>query len=162
MTDGTVIKERSYMDLTKQIYDSSFKYSAAAAEAWVNSEGFASETNWLFWANKYSMKVYIFKGSKGNWKLQKTYKCGTGSIKDGDLGDPGAYFNGKIYDHHRTYPATRGGTLQYFMHYSSPSGNGIHYGTVGKPSTHGCIALAMEPVKWVYNNLPTKTKVILY
>ena len=162
MTDGTVVKERSYMDLTKQIYDPNCKYSKTVAEAWVNGEGFSSETGWLFWANKYGQRIYIFKGSKGKWALSKTYRCGTGSIKDGDLGDPGLYFNGKIYDHHRTYPGTHGGTLQYFMHYSSPSGNGIHYGSVGKPSTHGCISLSMEPVKWVYTTLPLKTKVILY
>lgn len=162
MSDGTVIKERSYMDLTKQIYDSNCKYSKEVAEAWVNSNGFNSETGWLFWANKYGQRVYIFKGIKGHWVLQKTYRCGTGTIADGDLGDPGLYFNAKIYDHHRTYPATRGGTLQYFMHYSSAHGNGIHYGGVGKPSTHGCISLSMDPVKWVYSNLPLKTRVILY
>ena len=160
--DGTVVPERNYLDLLKQIYDSSVKYNRATAEAWVNNEGFSSKTEWLLWANKYTQKVYIFQGSKKNWVLKKTYKCGTGKISDGDLGDPGLYFNGKIYDHHRTYPSSRGGTLQYFMHYSSPKGNGIHYGNVGKPTTHGCIALAMDPVKWVYSNLPLNTKVILY
>ena len=162
MSDGTVVPDKDYLDLTKQIYDPTWRLSSDAANQWVNEQGFSSDTDWLFWCNKYGQRVYIFKGSKGKWVLKKTYKVGTGTIADGDLGDPGLYFNGKIYDHHRTYPASRGGTLQYFMHYSSPNGNGIHYGIVGKPSTHGCIALAMNPVKWVYSNLPLNTRVILY
>ena len=162
VSDGTIIPDKSCIDLKKQIYDPDYKYPKEVAEKWVNSEGFSSATGYLFWANKYGQIVYIFKGSKGKWSLIKNYRCGTGSIADGDGGDPGLYFNAKIYDKHKTYPATHGGTLKWFMHYSSPGGNGIHYGTVGKPSTHGCIALASSPVRWVYDNLPLNTKVILY
>lgn len=161
MTDGTIVKERSYMDLTKQIYDPDCRYPKEVAEAWVNGEGFSSQTGFLFWANKWGQRVYIFKGSKKNWTLYKTYKCGTGKISDGDGGDPGLYFNGKVYDKHKTYKGPRG-MLYWCMHYSSPYGNCIHKGAVGKPSTHGCIALSENPVKWVYENIPLNTKVILY
>lgn len=161
MTDGTVVADRKYLDLTKQIYKSSASYSKEVAEAWVNSEGFSSSTSWLFWANKYCQRVFIFKGSKGHWVLQKTYKCGTGKISDGDGGDPGVYFSAKIWDKKKQYQGPRG--IQYWnMHYSSKYGNSIHRGSTGKPSTHGCIALNNKNVQWVYNNLPLNTKVILY
>ena len=161
MTDGTKVKQRSYMDLTKQLYDPDCKYSRDVAEAWVNNQGFKSETEYLFWANKWGQRVYIFKGSKKNWKLIKTCKCGTGSIKDGDGGDPGVYFGAKIYDKQKAFQGPR--VVQYWnMHYSSPWGNSIHKGTVGKPSTHGCVALSESAAKWAFENLPLNTKVIVY
>ena len=162
VSDGTVVPARNYLNLKKQIYDPDYMLPANVAEEWINSEGFSSKTSWLFWANKYGQRVYIFQGKKGAWKLKKACRCGTGSIADGDLSDPGVYLSAKIYDKHKTYPGTHGGTLKYFMHYSSAGGNGIHYGSVGKPSTHGCIALASTPVRWVYDNLPINTRVILY
>ena len=161
MTDGTVVEKRAYMDLTKQIYDANCKYSKEIAEAWVNNEGFSSKTGYLFWANKWGQHVYIFKGSKKNWTLFKTFRCGTGSIKDGDGGDPGLYFKAKIYDKQKAYKGPRG--MQYWnMHYSSLYGNCIHKGAVGKPSTHGCIALSENQAKWAFENLPLNTRVILY
>ena len=160
--DGTEIPKREgYLDLTKQIYDPDCKYSKAVAEAWVNEHNFKSETKWLFWANKWGQRVYIFKGENHKWVLQKTYKCGTGTIADGDGGDPGVGYAFKIYDKQKAFPGPR--VTQYWnMHYSSPWGNSIHKGTVGKPSTHGCIALRETAAKWCFENLPLNTKVILF
>ena len=161
MEDGTVIADKKDLDLTKQIYDPKCVYSKEVAEAWVNQEGFSSKTEWLFWCNKYGQHIYIFKGKKGSWVLQKTYKAGTGTIVDGDGGDPGIGFSYKIYDKQKEFKGVRG--MQYWnMHYSSPYGNCIHRGTTGKPSTHGCIAMGNAAVQWVYYNLPLNTKVILY
>lgn len=161
LDDGTLVPERSYLDLTKQIYDSNCRYSKADAESWVNNNGFSSSTPYLFWANKYGQRVYIFKGSKGNWVLHKVYTCGTGSIADGDGGDPGVGFKWKIYDKQRVFQGPR--SIQHYnMHYSSPHGNSIHKGTTGKPSTHGCIALGPKGSVWAFENLPVNTRVILY
>lgn len=161
MTDGTIIPKKSDMDLTKQIYDASCKYSKVVAENFVNSRGYSSSTNWLFWCNKYGQRVYIFKGSKGKWVLQKVYKCGTGNISYGDGSDQGVGFAWKIYNKQKVFKGLRGN--QYWnMHYSSPGGNSIHKGTTGKPSTHGCIALGSSASQWAFNNLPINTKVIVF
>lgn len=159
--NNTVVPARNYIDLKTQNYDPKCEYSKEIAEKWVNDEGFTSSTDWLFWANKYGQRAYIFKGKKGKWVLEKTYKCGTGSIKDGDLSDPGVYFGAKIYNKQKEFKGPRG-TQYWNMHYSSAGGNSIHVGTVGKPSTHGCIALASSAAKWAFVNLPINTRVILY
>lgn len=161
MKDGTVVPEKSYLDLTKQIYDADCKFSEECSEWWINSQKIGSDTDWLFWANKYTQHVYIFRGSKKQWRLHKTYKCGTGSIADGDGGDPGVYFGAKIYDKQEAYKGPR--VMQYWnMHYSSPWGNSIHRGTTGKPSTHGCIALGVTAAKWAFDNLPLNSRVVLF
>ena len=161
MYDGTVIPEKTDIDLTKQYYDADCRYSKEISEAWVNGEGFSSATEWLYWCSKWCQKVYIFKGSKGKWVLQKVYKCGTGNISYGDGSDQGVGFAWKIWDKQKEFKGPRG-TQYWNMHYSSLYGNSIHKGTTGKPSTHGCIAMGNAAVQWVYNNLPLNTKVIVY
>ena len=159
--DNTVVAKKDYMDLTKQVYDPDYKFSKEQAEHWVNSQGFGSETNFLYWANKYGQRAYIFTGSKGHWAQIKTYKVGTGNIKYGDGSDQGVGFQWKIYDKKKVFDGPQ--AKQYWnMHYSSPGGNSIHKGPYGKPSTHGCIAMGETAVKWVFNNVPIGSRVIVF
>ena len=164
LPDGTTVekdKRSTYFDLTKQIYDPDCKYSAAVAEAWINKRGTASSTDWLFWCNKYGQRVYVFKGSKGNWKLQKTYKCGTGNIAYGDGSDQGVSFGWKIWNKDKAFQGPQ--AMQYYnMHYSSAWGNSIHQGGTGKPGTHGCISLAKSAAVWCFENLPINTRVVVW
>lgn len=161
MYDGTVVAEKSDMDLTKQYYDTNCKYSKAAVEAWVNQEGFKSATDWLFWCSKWCQKVYIFERINNYWVLRKTYKCGTGNITYGDNCDQGISFSWKIWDKEKAFKGPRG-TQYWNMHYSSKYGNSIHKGSTGKPCTHGCISMGNTAIQWVYNNLPLNTRVIVY
>lgn len=161
LTDGTVVPAKSYMDLTKQMYDPNCKYTKAVAEAWINSQKIGSKTEWLFWCNKYGQRVYIFKGKKGAWVYQKSYKCGTGNISYGDNCDQGVGFVWKIWDKLKVFKGPNGN--QYWnMHYSSAGGNSIHRGGTGKPSTHGCISMGDKAVQWVFNNLPINTRVVVF
>lgn len=159
--DGTVIPQKSYIDLLKQWYDNKCRYDKATAEAFVNSHGWGSETDWLLWCNKWGQRMYFFQGSKGNWVLKRVRRCGTGSIKDGDGSDQGVGTNFKIWDKNKAYQGPR--VVQYWnMHYTSLWGNSIHRGTVGKPSTHGCIALKNAAAKWAFNNIPIGSRVIVF
>ena len=162
MMDGTVVPNKSDIDLLTQIYDNTCKYPRTIAEEWVNTQGFSSKTEWLYWCNKYGQRVYIFKGKKGAWSLLKTFKCGTGNIEYGDGADQGVYFKAKIYDKQKQFVNSSGQILYWNMHYSSLHGNCIHKGGTGKPCTHGCISMGNNAVQWVYNNLPIDTKVIVF
>ena len=164
LPDGTKVakdKRSTYFDLTKQIYDPNCKYSTEVAEAFINQKGTGSSTSWLFWCNKYGQRVYIFKGSKGAWKLQKTYKCGTGNIGYGDGSDQGVSFGWKIWNKDKAFQGPQ--AMQYYnMHYTSAWGNSIHQGGTGKPSTHGCISLAKSAAVWCFENLPINTRVVVW
>lgn len=158
---GMVIPDKSYIDLKKQIYDNTCRYDKATAEAYVNSNKFSSKTEWLFWCNKWGQRAYVFKGKKGEWKLVKVMKCGTGNIKYGDGSDQGVGFKWRVYDKAKQFQGPT--CMQYWnMHYTSPHGNSIHRGPVGNPSTRGCIALGAKGSKWAYNNLPIGTRVVVF
>lgn len=159
-SNGTKIPAKDYMDLTKQYYITGFKFTAEQAAEFM--KGYDSPTGWLIWCNKHTQTLYVLKGKKGAWVCQKRYKCGTGNIANGDNADQGVGFSWKIYDKQEKYKTPSGGIQYWNMHYSSPGGNSIHRGPVGKPSTHGCIALADKAVQWVFKNVPIGTKVVVY
>lgn len=161
ISDGATFSEKSTIDLTKQIYDGNCKYSAEVAEAWINERGTGSATDWLFWCSKWCQKAYIFKGSKGKWKLQKVFKCSTGNINYGDGSDQGVNFGWKIWDKQKVFQGPQ--AKQYYnQHYSSKGGNSIHQGSGGKPATHGCIGLPKSAAIWVFDNLPINTRVVVW
>ena len=159
LRDNTIIN-RNDVDLTKQVYKD-YLYTTEQAEHWVNSRGFDSATNKLFWCNKYGQRVYVFSGSKGNWHLEKRYRCGTGNISHGDGSDSPVSFGFKIWDKNKAFKGPQG-TQYWNQHYSSAHGNSIHKGPVGHPSTYGCIALAKQPAIWVFNNVPIGSRVIVW
>ena len=161
LRDGTVIQKKD-IDLTKQVYKADYRYPNELAEQWVNTRGYESATSKLFWCNKYGQKVYIFTGSKGNWHVEKVFKCGTGNISHGDGSDQGVNFGWKVYDKCKAYKGPQGAIQKWNQHYSSPGGNSIHQGPVGHPSTHGCIALASAAAQWVFNNVPVNSRVIVW
>jgi hypothetical protein len=160
LRDGTVIK-RTDVDLTKQVYKADFRYPNELAEQWVNTRGYDSPTNKLFWCNKYGQRVYIFTGSKGNWHIEKVYRCGTGNIAHGDGSDSPISFAFKVWDKNKAFKGPYG-IQKWNQHYSSAHGNSIHQGSVGHPSTNGCIALASQAAQWVFHNVPINTKVIVW
>ena len=53
-------------------------YANGLKESYINGKGYSSKTKYLVWVSRQNQKVYVFSGSKQNWKLIKTFICGTG------------------------------------------------------------------------------------
>ena len=53
-------------------------YTRSVKENFVNTMGYTSDTNYLCWLCTYTQRVYIFKGSKGKWVLQRSDRVSTG------------------------------------------------------------------------------------
>lgn len=54
-------------------------YKAYEKETWVNAKGYSSNSNYLVWINRAYQHVNVFTGSKGSWKLTKSFVVGTGA-----------------------------------------------------------------------------------
>lgn len=166
LNNGTKIKiKRS--SLTYKGLDSSSKndYSRSAKEMYVNLKGYSSSTNYLIWVSHYKLKVNVFKGSRGKWKLVQTFPCCVGkwssrtamgvhkilkSIQYGEHGGPYMYFSvGKM----------NGGTS------SDPRGCAFHNQidkTMSKAVSGGCVRMRLADLKWLYNHCKVGTTVISY
>lgn len=161
---------------------SSKDYSTETKEGYVNHKGYRSDTGYLIWISLYKQRFHIFKGSQGNWTLFKTYKCSTGRLrtwKDGELlntaTSPGTY---KLW---RKTPKAFFDSSTYAIYCCNYSGNMIHSWTyhtnpngkdpltgpgpkkgLGKPASAGCVRLATENARYVYEKIPMNTTIIIY
>lgn len=132
---------------------------------------YTSPSNYLLLVNKNSHRTYVFEGNgqKGNWKKIKEWPCG-----DGKPSTPTPEGVFAIYG--RTYMFGSGSHEFYasFFHNSyyfhsviySPAAkapNPIYLtdGRVGVGVSHGCVRLAAENAKWIYDNCPTGTTVVV-
>lgn len=166
LANGTKITIRRSA-LSYKGLDSSSKndYSKSAKEMYVNLKGYSSSTNYLIWVSHYKLKVNVFQGSKGKWKLVQTFPCCVGkwstrspmglhkilkSIAYGEHGGPYMYFStGK----------ENGGTV------TNPKGAAFHNQvdrTMSKAVSGGCVRMRLSDLRWLYNHCKVGTTVLSY
>lgn len=144
-------------------------YDAQTKEIWINAKQYSSQTDYLVWINITYQHVNIFKGSQGNWALEKSYLVGTGS-KGRDT-PVGVYTVGTrspagwTTDVYNVRPVIRfkmGSGLAFHSRIYDPAYTHIIDGSIGYPVSHGCIRMYDEDVDWMYDNIPKGTTVVVY
>lgn len=76
------------------------------------------------------------------------------------MGSKGYYFdsgNARCYWYTQFY----GDYLFHSVLYSKYNGR-LMDGRVGMQLSHGCVRLSIEKAKWIYDNIPTGTKVVVF
>ena len=142
----------------------SLDYSDATKEGWVDAKGYDSATNYLVWVSRYTQKVIVFQGSKGNWKVIKTMPCSSGA---NNTPTPAGSFTiyqrtGRWnfdYYYVNNVSIFNGGHAFHsiLMNYN----NTVNDDRVGIPLSHGCIRMLDEDCNYIYG-LPMGTRVIIW
>lgn len=133
----------------------------------INSLSLESKTNYLVAVSLNDQNTYIYKGSKNKWNLLKTFKCSTG-IKNSEtpqgifsVKEKGTWFFSEKYKQGGKYWVQFSGNYLFHSMPFAKDKNTIVDDTLGTPSSHGCIRLSVDDSKWMYDNLPEDTKVII-
>ena len=138
------------------------------------AQKYTSETKYLILVNKSTHRVGIFKRNKdNNWVMSKYWLCTIGAsgtpTPSGTfrMGHGGTAFHQLYFDSGaiRCWYASNfyGGYHFHSVLYVPASGPyRIAYGQLGANLSHGCIRLKLENAKWIYNNIPKGTKVVIY
>lgn len=138
------------------LYTSGKVYSDAQAEAFVNTRGYTSKTNYLVWVNQYSLYTYIFKGSQGEWDCIRKMKSVVGKngltpVRQYTLVRKGYMYGGPII-YIKWFKKTMKG---YGFHRRvSPLEQGAESG--------GCIRLGDDDLYYLDRTCPLGTCVISY
>ena len=129
------------------------------------AQGYYSSTNWLILVDNTNNKVGIFNGSRGNWNLVQFWTCTTGKASTPTV--LGEYQVGS-----RGYSFGYGYTCYYWTQfYNNYLFHSVLYdentfriqdGRLGQNLSHGCVRLDINNAKWIYNNIPSRTKVVSY
>ena len=154
----TPTKDNVYKPTTQSLLTANDVSSEATYENTLNSVESISNTNNYILVDLSQQRVYIFYGTNHNWKLINTFSCGSGRAETPTItghflvGVKGLYF--------------RSGTSVYCKYFSQISGNYLFHsilydksgnvldGNLGAVESHGCIRLALENAKYIYDSIP--------
>lgn len=133
-------------------------------EAFVNSRGYSSKTDYLIWVNLERQILTVFMGRQGSWGYVNTFPVATGKNAT-----PTPTVEHEITGVTKwvtsTYTCSPVLLLYdgYALHNQpvSPSGK-ITDTTIGKPASAGCIRMLQKDINWVYSYCPVGTNVVIY
>lgn len=144
--------------------DGTLDYSKATKEGFVDLRGYDSQTDYLVWVSRYTQKVIVFQGKKGDWEVIRTFPCSSGA--NNTPTPEGIYtINART---------TRWNFSYYYVDNVSIFSGGhafhsilidysgsVYDGRVGIPLSHGCVRMLPDDCRYIYN-LPMGTRVIIY
>lgn len=119
--------------------------------------------------NKQQNVVNVYKRNpKGKYKPYKAFVCSTGTATP-----LGTFSLGAKYRWHELMGPSYGqyctriykGILFHSVWYYKPSKSTqsyVQYNRLGTTASHGCIRLTVAASKWIYDNCPSGTRVVIY
>ena len=140
--------------------------SPEAARLVLRAQPYSSRTGYLILVDRAACRTTIFAGSAGAWNLLYDWQCAPGKPStptvggEFTVGSKGYYFdsgNARCYWYTQFY----GDYLFHSVLYSKYNGR-LMDGRVGMQLSHGCVRLPIEKAKWIYDNIPTGTKVVVF
>ncbi|AWK52482.1 hypothetical protein DIC82_16380 [Clostridium beijerinckii] len=135
------------------------------ATNYVNSNNFSSETNYFIWVNLKNFEVNIFNGSTNKWTLIHKYLCTIGKPATPTpkgtytIGIKGLYFGVNKGYKCWYYTQFKGNYLFHSIIYNLDGS--IRDGRLGMALSDGCIRLTKANAKWIWDNIPSRTKVVI-
>ncbi|MCL2350422.1 MAG: L,D-transpeptidase [Defluviitaleaceae bacterium] len=142
--------------------------TAAHLENFVNEKSYTSPTDFLILTEINRQKVHIFEGAEGAWVHARSFDCSTGRNTSPttrgifSLTDRGPWF----YSHRLTSGAKYWIRFNnhYLFHSTPMDENGVTMAdedVVGERRSNGCVRLLLPDIKWIYENIPDKTTVVI-
>lgn len=144
------------------------KYYDLIDDESINYLDIDSKTPYFIFVSTSEQKTYIYKKINNSWIKEKEFICATG--KEGtetpigifEIGSKGDWFYSSKFNKGAKYYLQFDG--QYLFHSTPyyPDKETIWEDTLGEPASHGCVRLNTLDSKWMYENIPSETKVIIY
>lgn len=128
------------------------------AENYVNEGNYSSPTKWLIWVNIYSQRVFVYKGSKGKWKLVKDWQCGTGTPKT----PTSSGMNKKLHKKQKHYSKHKWWNMFSGTMAIHGSNGAKEEAKLGKLISNGCVRVTNDQAKWIYDEVDKGTRVLIY
>ena len=146
--DGVMIEQPCY-------YPDMYRYA----------QGYSSATNWLIQVDTTGNRFAVYKGYRGNWVPWYEWRCTTGApgmwTPHGQfsVGGKGLYFGSGYRCWY--YTTITGEYLIHSILYHA-DGYTVRDGRLGYNGSHGCVRLATSNAKWIYDNIPYGTKIVIW
>ena len=130
------------------------------------ANAYGSRTPWLIMVNTTTCRVGIYRGSKGMWQQQAYWVCSVGApLTPTVLGEYTVGIKGYVFGRGYScyyYTQFYGDYLFHSVLYWPGSMTSIQDGRLGINASHGCVRLDIGNAKWIYDNIPSHTKVVVF
>lgn len=161
---------------TGWIWDGSAYYFCASDGHWINvnvqwqdmfnwAQDYSSATNYLILVDTQNCRVGIYYGRYGAWAPVKEFICSPGAPSTPTV-------KGQFTVQDKGYVFGSGYSCYYYTQfYNDYLFHSVLYyqdtfriqdGRLGQHLSHGCVRLAIENAKWIYDNIPRGTKVVVW
>lgn len=133
----------------------------------VNTLSLESNTSYLVQVDLNNQKTNIYKGKRNAWTLMKSFSCSTGI--DGEDTPRGTYtikekgkwfFSNNYKQGGKYWVQFDGDYLFHSLPYNEDKSKVVDF-TLGKPASHGCVRLGESDSKWLFDNVPRGSKVMI-
>jgi lipoprotein-anchoring transpeptidase ErfK/SrfK len=141
-------------------------YTGTQLDMYNKASGYSSTTGYLILVDCSANRVGIFNGSQGNWSYTAFMTCTSGAAstptKKGvfTVASRGLSFGSGYTCWYWTQFS--GNYLFHSVLYNSGSMSSIQDGRLGINASHGCVRLSLSDAKWIYDNIPSGTTVVVY
>lgn len=133
----------------------------------INTLNIESNTPYLVYVNLNAQKTYVYEGSNNDWTLEKEFDCSTGIASEETpkgiytvTGRGDWFFADEYQQGGKYWVQFWGDYLFHSLPFDETQSTVLDY-TLGEPASHGCIRLAVEDSKWLFDTMPDDTKVII-
>lgn len=129
------------------------------------AQGYSSPTGWLVMVDTDRTLLGVFRGSRGNWSKYDMWRisCGAPS-KPSRRGVHSVSGRGYVFgDGYSCYwwVSWSGPYLFHSIKYY-PGTFDVMDGRIGEHISAGCVRMPIERAKWIYDNIPDGTTVVVY
>ncbi len=136
------------------------------------AQTYYSSTDYMLMTDTSIHMTGVFQGEIGNWELLYYWPCTVGAADTPTIHgeftviNKGQHFNSdENSDGEYTCWYWTRFIEDYMYHsviYELDSDTEVQDGRLGYSLSHGCVRLATENAKWIYDNIPIDTKVVVY
>lgn len=130
------------------------------------AQSYTSATSYLILVDTNACKVGVFRRGASAWDLAYFWNCAPGTSSTPTVtgvftvqakGYSFVAYGSRCYYYTQFY----GNYLFHSVLYS-PSTDQVTDGRLGMKLSHGCVRLSLTNAKWIYDNIPQSTKVVVY
>lgn len=128
-------------------------------------QGISSATGYLLAVDTATCRTGVFVGGRGHWSLLYYWPCGPGKPSTPTVkGQYTVQAKGYVFGHGYScyyYTQFYGDYLFHSIKYNPGTFN-VQDGRLGVQVSEGCVRLALENAKWIYDHIPRGTKVVIW
>ncbi len=141
------------------------------------AQGYSSDTKYLILADKTNHKLCVYKGNRGEWKRIKgewDLTCGAPNSRTPSGQFKMTYKQGNDYGW-KTFELSSAAyvywtTAGFMIHtilldlwsWGDPEDAGVVDDRLGMNLSKSCIRLSIGNARWIYENIPTNTRLVVY